>query len=163
MRRRQTGARSPLGATPRGGYELVGSAVVPPKAADAIGSQTVTLKSVTTTIIVPRRTLAAAPLVTSVDLGPRRLVRAVNMLFAAGQAALTGVAIANAGIQLLPWNQPGAFIFGDSERLDFALGLFLVGPITVRTINNDFFLHMLQLTWSLDDVAQPPPNGAGAS
>lgn len=152
MNRRGAGrAGSPIATPTRGSYELVASAAVPPKAPDAIGAQTTTVKHQTTTITTPARTSG----VTTVNLGASRLVRAVTVFFAPGHVGLTGVAIANAGIQLVPWQQPGTYLYGDSERIEVPMGLFLVGPITVQTINADTYPHTVQLTWQLDEQAAP--------
>lgn len=151
MNRRAGRAGSPISTPARGSYELVQSAAAPPKPPDAIGQQTTTVKHQTTTITTPARTSG----VTTVDLGSRRLVRAVSVFFAPGHVGLTGVAITNAGIQLVPWQQPGTYLYGDSERIEVSMGLFLVGPITVKTINADTYPHTVQLTWKLDEVAAP--------
>lgn len=152
MNRRGTArGSSPIATPARGTYELVASAATPPKPADAIGAQTTTVKHQTSTITTPARSSGT----TIVDLGARRLVVACTVFFAPGHVGLTGVAISNAGIQLVPWQQPGQYVYGDSERLEFPMGLFLVGPITVATINADTYPHTVQLTWKLDDQAAP--------
>lgn len=89
---------------------------------------------------------------TTVNLG-ERIALSVNVFFTPGHVGLVGVAISYAGLQLLPYNQPGSFILGDNERLNFDLGMYLPGPITVRTQNSDSAAHTVQLTWKVQELS----------
>lgn len=112
----------------------------------------VTKKYVTTTIT----TNARSNKTTQVTLGDR-IVEQVEILFAPGHVALTGVSISYGGLQFVPYGQPGVFIFGDNERLTFELGLYAPGPWTVNTHNNDGVAHLHQLTWRLSEVPRTGP------
>lgn len=82
-----------------------------------------------------------------------RFIKAVSILFAPGHVGLTGVRLTYAGVVVLPWNQPTGFIVGDSERLDFAMGLYAPGPLTITTHNGDAQAsHRHLLTFELQEV-----------
>lgn len=110
----------------------------------------VAFKYVTTTITRPAKTTVSQ----NVSLG-NRIVVAVNVLFAPGHVGLTGVAVQYGGLQILPYGQVGSFIYGDSERLDFDIGMYMPGPVTIRTTNADSAAHTFQLTWKLQEINLP--------
>lgn len=109
-------------------------------------------KYVTTTITTAARVNAT----TIITLG-NRIVDAVEILFAAGHVGLTGVAISYNGVQMIPYGQVGAFIFGDNVRLPFKLGIYGPGKWTITTHNGDTAPHLHQLTWSLHELPVPMP------
>lgn len=88
---------------------------------------------------------------TIVSLGDR-IAESVNVFFTPGHVGLMGVAISYAGVQLLPYGQSGTFIIGDNERLTFELGMYLPGPVTVTTRNQDSAAHTVQLTWKVREL-----------
>lgn len=91
---------------------------------------------------------------TVVQLG-NRIAESVNLLFAPGHVGLTGVQIQYAGNTLLPFNQGALFVYGDNERLDYELGMYLPGPVTIRTTNTDTVPHSFQITFKVLEVALP--------
>lgn len=108
----------------------------------------VAVKYVTSTITTNKNTNT---LNTVIDLGDR-ILQTVEILFAPGHVALTGVRLLMGGTAILPWNQPTSFIFGDNERLTFKLGIYVPGPITIVTHNADSVAHMHQITFALTEV-----------
>lgn len=74
-------------------------------------------------------------------------VETVDILFAPGHAALTGVRLVYGGNIVLPWDGVGAFIAGDNERLRFVMGMYMPGPITIVTHNNDTLPHRHLVTF----------------
>lgn len=91
---------------------------------------------------------------TTVQLG-NRIAESVEVFYTPGHVGLVGVAISYAGLQLLPYGQVGSFILGDNERLNFELGMYLPGPVTVTSRNQDSAAHTVQLTWKLREIALP--------
>lgn len=76
-------------------------------------------------------------------------VESVNILWMPGHALLTGVQIKYAGNVLLPWDAVGSSLFGDNERREFAIGMYLPGIITVHTSNGDNLAHghIVEFKW----------------
>lgn len=72
---------------------------------------------------------------------PNAWVEAVTILFAPGHAVLTGVRLQYAGNTILPWDGVGTYIVGDNERLEFPIGMYLPGTITIGTHNADSLPH----------------------
>lgn len=91
---------------------------------------------------------------TTVRIGDR-IADSVTVFFTPGHVGLVGVAISYAGLQLLPYGQSGSFVLGDNERLTYELGMYLPGPITVTTRNQDSAAHTVQLTWKVREIALP--------
>lgn len=81
-----------------------------------------------------------ANLNTTIQL-PNAWVDSVSILFAPGHAALTGVRLQYAGNTILPWEGIGGYILGDNERLNFDVGMYLPGVITIGTRNTDSLAH----------------------
>lgn len=98
-----------------------------------MGPIDVTTKYPTFDITTARNTNALNTVVTLGDF----IVKSVDILFAPGHVGLTGVRLVYAGTTILPWNQPTKFVVGDSERLHYALGIYMPGPLTIVTHNGD--------------------------
>lgn len=109
--------------------------------------------------------VAAKYLVTTVNLAKNvttqstaaalgeRMLESVDVYFAPGHAGLTGVALSYGGVAILPWNQPGSFLLGNSERRVFEIGIHVSGPVTITTRNLDRgFAHAIVLTWKLTEI-----------
>lgn len=107
-------------------------------------------KYVTSTITTPRSTTL---LTTDIDVGDR-IIKTVEILFAPGHVALTGVRLRLAGVAILPWNQPNSFIFGDNERLTFELGIYVSSILRIDTRNTDSVAHLHQITFALMEVPE---------
>lgn len=84
---------------------------------------------------------------TAFALGRPVTLEKVDILFAPGHVALTGVRINYQGVAILPWNQPTLFVVGDSERLVFELGMYVSGGLSIVTHNGDTQPHQHMLTF----------------
>jgi hypothetical protein len=114
----------------------------------------VQIKHVTATIQTLKNTNIKS---TNIDLGDR-IIQSVDILFAPGHVALTGVRLMLNDVAILPWNQPTQFIFGDNERLAFQLGIYVPGILTIQTHNSDTVTHMHQITFYLTEVPAQVPD-----
>lgn len=113
------------------------------------GSIDVAAKYQVTTISLAKN---VATQTTQVTLG-ERMLESVDVYFAIGHAGLTDVQIAYGGVTILPWNQPGSFLFGSNERRFFELGIHVSGLLTVTTRNHDrAYAHTIVLTWKLTEL-----------
>jgi hypothetical protein len=121
------------------------------------GTIDVTAKYVTTTIAIPTNTATQS---VTFALG-ERLLDTLDVHFTPGHAGLTGLRVSYAGVTILPWNQPSAFLVGDNERRLFEMGLHISGPLTLTTRNLDKgFPHSIIVTAKLREivlVTEAPP------
>lgn len=69
------------------------------------------------------------------------IVESVEIVYAPGHSWLVGVALKVAGVTILPWNGVGSFIFGNNERLEREVGMYIPGPIAIVTNNTDTIAH----------------------
>lgn len=88
---------------------------------------------------------------TTVNLG-LVVLQSVQILWAPGHNALTGVRLTLDNVQILPWNQSGVFIFDSATRREFSIGMLLQHPIIVHTHNADSIVHTHFLTFVYVDV-----------
>lgn len=103
---------------------------------------------ITTSIVTPRKTATKS---TTWTFGPA-ILSELQVLWAPGHVALTGVRVTYQGVTLLPWNQPTAFLLGDNERQIYEMGVHILASIVVVTTNNDTYPHTHYLTAKLLDV-----------
>lgn len=110
-----------------------------------------TTKYLTLTISTPAHTASKT---TAFDLSSQgeKILDALEILFAPGHAALTGVRVSYNGVVILPWNQNSAFILGNDERLIFDVGIYVAKPLSIVTTNTDAFPHVHVLTAKLSEV-----------
>lgn len=87
----------------------------------------------------------------------------LQILWAPGHLALTGVRVSVQGVTILPWNQPTAFLVGDNERQIYAMGIHIFSSITVATQNNDGYVHTHYLVAKLSDVPLTGDNPSPAA
>lgn len=116
----------------------------------------VAARYLTTSIATPRKTASKS---TAWTFGPA-ILEELQILWAPGHVALTGVRVSYKGVTILPWNQPTAFLVGDNERQIFEMGMHILDTITVVTQNNDNYPHTHYLTAKLTDVPLTGDNPA---
>jgi hypothetical protein len=95
-------------------------------------------------VTVPLGTPIATPTTTSPNLGDI-WIDSIEILIPRGHNGLTGIGIANAGTQLLPYSQTAAYLVGDGDRLTFDFGVEVANGLTIQTYNTDIFAHTFYL------------------
>jgi len=115
---------------------------------DTIDSKT---KWSVTRIDTPRKTTTKT---TTWDPSPDgdRILVSLDILWAPGHVALTGVRVLYNDFAILPWGQPSGQLVGDNERRKFGLGLYISKPLVIVTSNGDGVPHSHYFTAELIEV-----------
>lgn len=90
----------------------------------------------------------------SVNLG-LVVLQTITVLWPPGHNALTGFRFTLDGVQIVPWNQSGTFIFDSNERRDFDVGMLLDHPVVIHSHNSDKIAHTNFVTFIYTDVQLP--------
>ena len=119
-------------------------------------------KQATFRFVIARSTPLMTTAWNPVPAGDNYVLDWLDILFAPGHVALTGVRVRWMGGTLLPWAQPNSFILGDNERLRFDIGIPISNPVQVDQTNTDTVAHAHILTaqFSLDTPQQSLVNTA---
>lgn len=88
-------------------------------------------------INAPAKTASTSSIITLANA----VVESCEIVYAPGHVWLIGVRLLYAGVVVLPWNGVGSYIFGDNERLERDIGMYMPGPITVNVSNTDALAH----------------------
>lgn len=100
------------------------------------------------TVSVAAGTVEASPQVDALDL-PQAVVERVDVIIPAGHGGETGIGLAIAGAQVIPFNED-EWITGDDVRLEFPLQNYpTTGQWSTFTWNTDDFDHTFYLTFLL--------------
>lgn len=125
------------------------------------------------TIITPKATLIAAPLLTPLTWRQGYPVQ-VEIRIPPGPSGLVGVALAHSGTQVIPHDE-GEWLITDNEPVIWPLTDFPTNATwTVKTYNLDVYDHTIQVRMLLNEIGsislpaavapvfeqQPPSDGA---
>ena len=80
------------------------------------------------------------------------MLQQIVVLWPLGQNALIGVAFTLDGVALVPWNQPGSFVFDSGNRRTFDVGMLLDHPIVCLTHNGTSAAHSTFVTFVYTDA-----------
>lgn len=80
------------------------------------------------------------------------MLQSVVVLWPLGQNALIGVAFTLDGVPLVPWNQPGSFVFDSGNRRTFDVGMLLDHPLVCLTHNGTSAAHQTFVTLVYTDA-----------
>lgn len=114
--------------------------------------RTVNPRYVPQTIVVPPNTASSAPQSSATNLGHVTL-ETVQVWIPSGHAGLTGIAVQLAGVHLVPFDDPAAFILGDDTQDTFEVGVEVDNGLVLLTYNTDVaFEHTFYVRWKIRDL-----------
>jgi hypothetical protein len=91
---------------------------------------------------------------------PNAWLENIEIFFAPGVVALVNAWVSYAGNTVLPWDGIGGSVVGDNERLQYPMGMYMPGPITVHGTNNGVNAHQIYFTFRwhtyVDDTTVTP-------
>jgi len=119
--------------------------------------RTVDPRYIPTTVTVPANTPQSAP--TSLDPGLGQVfLEEVQLYIPPGHGGLTGLAISLAGMHIVPYGGPNAYILGDGAGFTFDVGIEVDSGLNVVTFNADIaFAHLFYLRWKVSSIATALP------
>lgn len=111
-------------------------------------SRTVDPIYVPLTVLCPKGTTAAAPLITAVPV-EHGILEEVRLQIPPGHVGVTGIRFLLSGQQFLPWSNTVSWIIGDDRRDPFEVGVEVDNKLTVATFNLGNYDHSFLLLFKL--------------
>ncbi|MGH7747346.1 MAG: hypothetical protein ACREQ5_21700 [Candidatus Dormibacteria bacterium] len=78
----------------------------------------------------------------------------IELRIPAGHAGLTGIAVANAGVTIVPWSANLVWILGDNDYLTFDVNDEVDTSLRVMTYNDDVISHTHHLRFVCVPISQ---------
>ena len=99
----------------------------------------------------PPGTAQATPQVVVADL-PHGILEAIDLTIPPGHLGFTGFSLRLAGVTILPYSNPGAFIVADNLQETFVLGVEVDTGVRVVTYNTGLYSHAFYIRYRIRQV-----------